>query len=309
MIKTIDEKISRPETSTYQGIIVEGAAYTPYRYTYIGYDAFGRKAWISEVNGEEVTGEDVTETQIESHKITYIYDAEDKITGIRYALVEGDGVEGLNFVYDNNRWLTKVQAVLKGDDTEKTVREYTYDIQGKVSETKEYPDFVNGGTTCITKSYTYNTLDQVTSMIYKNGSEIQESYAYKYDKNGNIIEKTEINNTPTAENDKVNETKKYTYDTLGRLTKTVITDHLDSDAEQTISYEYDKVGNRTKKTQGSTEVSYTYNGLDQLLKAETTRGGATAGTSLQRRRSACSENRRCENNKLFLSGWGCILYN
>lgn len=279
LIKTIDEKISRPETSTYQGIIVEGAAYTPYRYTYIGYDAFGRKAWISEVNGEEVTGEDVTETQIESHKITYIYDAEDKITGIRYALVEGDGVEGLNFVYDNNRWLTKVQAVLKGDDTEKTVREYTYDIQGKVSETKEYPDFVNGGTTCITKSYTYNTLDQVTSMIYKNGSEIQESYAYKYDKNGNIIEKTEINNTPTAENDKVNETKKYTYDTLGRLTKTVITDHLDSDAEQTISYEYDKVGNRTKKTQGSTEVSYTYNGLDQLLKAETTRGGATAGTS------------------------------
>lgn len=97
LIKTIDEKISRPETSTYQGIIVEGAAYTPYRYTYIGYDAFGRKAWISEVNGEEVTGEDVTETQIESHKITYIYDAEDKITGIRYALVEGDGVEGKGF--------------------------------------------------------------------------------------------------------------------------------------------------------------------------------------------------------------------
>ena len=53
-----------------------------------------------------------------------------------------------------------------------------------------------------------------------------ESYRYSYDKNSNITEKTEVNNYPKEEKDKVNETKAYTYDALGRLTKTVTTDQV-----------------------------------------------------------------------------------
>ncbi len=52
-----------------------------------------------------------------------------------------------------------------------------------------------------------------------------------------------------------------------------MTDHKDGDKKETISYEYDKAGNRTKKGKGSTQTTYTYNGLDQLLTAVTVRDG------------------------------------
>ena len=115
-------------------------------------------------------------------------------------------------------------------------------------------------------------------MVYKKGSEVLESYACKYDKNNQITEKTEINNTPKTEQDKVNITKAYTYNALGQLTKTEVTDHKDGDKKETITYEYDKAGNRTKKGEGSAQTSYTYNGLDQLLTAVTERDGEKENT-------------------------------
>lgn len=254
---------------------------TPYRYTLTGYDGFGRTAWTAEVDSESEPSEET----ISKHKITYSYDAEDKVTGIRYALVTDGGVAGLEYTYDENRWLKSVKAVMKGSESKPTVREYAYDAQGKVSEIKEYPGFADGASgngaenTCIIKTYSYDSLDRVVSMTYKKGSEVLESYAYKYDKNSNITEKTEINNTPKTENDKVNVTKAYTYNALGQLTKTELTDHKDGNSRQTITYEYDKAGNRTKKVKGSSETTYTYNGLDQLLTAVTQRGGAEESRS------------------------------
>ena len=165
--------------------------------------------------------------------------------------------------------------MIKGRDDKLLIREYAYDPQGKVSEVKEYPGFSGGAAenTCITKTYSYDKLDRATSMVYKNGSEVLESYAYKYDKNSQLTEKTEVNNTPKTEHDKVNITKAYTYNALGQLTKTEVTDHKDRDKKETISYGYDKAGNRTKKVKGSAQTSYTYNGLDQLLIAVTERDG------------------------------------
>ena len=243
----------------------------PYRYTYTGYDGFGRTAWSAEVDAES----EPTEDQVSAHKITYAYDAEDKVTGVRYALVKDGGVAGLEYAYDGNRWLTDVRAVIKGRDDKLLIREYAYDPQGKVSEVKEYPGFSGGAAenTCITKTYSYDKLDRVTSMVYKKGSEVLESYTYKYDKNSQLTEKTEVNNTPKTEHDKVNVTKAYSYNALGQLIKTEVTDHKDGDKKETISYEYDKAGNRTKKGKGSTQTSYTYNGLDQLLTAVTGRDG------------------------------------
>ena len=244
---------------------------TPYRCTYTGYDGFGRTAWSAEVDAESEPSEEF----LAAHKITYIYDAEDKVTGIRYALVKDGGVAGLEYAYDGNRWLTDVRAVIKGRDDKLLIREYAYDPQGKVAEVKEYPGFSGGAAenTCITKTYSYDNLDRVTSMVYKNGSEVLESYAYKYDKNSQLTEKTEVNNTPKTEHDKVNITKAYTYNALGQLTKTEVTDHKDGDKKENISYGYDKAGNRTKKVKGSAQTSYSYNGLDQLLIAVTERDG------------------------------------
>ena len=74
--------------------------------------------------------------------------------------------------------------------------------------------------------------------------------------------------------DKVNETKSYTYDTLGRLTKTVTTDHSKDDKTKTVTYTYDNVGNRLKEDDGTTTISYTYNGLDQLKTSTKEKGTA-----------------------------------
>ena len=85
------------------------------------------------------------------------------------------------------------------------------------------------------KAYTYDSLDRVKEMTYTDleTGKVMESYHYSYDKNSNITEKTEVNNYPKEEKDKVNETKAYTYDALGRLTKTVTTDHKNDDKTKT----------------------------------------------------------------------------
>ena len=81
--------------------------------------------------------------------------------------------------------------------------------------------------------------------------------------------------TTTKEDaDKVNETKVYTYDTLGRLIKTVTTDHKKDDKTKAVTYTYDNVGNRLKEDNGTTTTSYTYNGLDQLKTSTKEKGTA-----------------------------------
>ena len=101
-----------------------------------------------------------------------------------------------------------------------------------------------------------------------------ESYQYSYDKNSNITKKTQVNNYPKEDANKVNETKSYTYDTLGRLTKTVTIDHNKNDKTKTVTYTYDNVGNRLKEDDGTTTISYTYNGLDQLKTSTKEKGTA-----------------------------------
>ena len=93
-----------------------------------------------------------------------------------------------------------------------------------------------------------------------------------YDKNSQIIRKTEKNSTAKDEKDHTDKTTEYTYNALGRLTKSVVTDHKNNDEKTIIAYSYDPAGNRTKKVKGEEETSYTYNGLNQLLAAKTTKG-------------------------------------
>lgn len=93
-----------------------------------------------------------------------------------------------------------------------------------------------------------------------------------YDKNSQIIRKTEKNSTAKDEKDHTDKTTEYTYNALGRLTKSVVTDHKNNDEKTITAYSYDPAGNRTKKVKGEEETSYTYNGLNQLLAARTTKG-------------------------------------
>ena len=236
---------------------------TAYRYTEYTYDQRGRITAFAEISqNAQPTADD-----IKAHQIRYTYNKDGNLSKVSYPTTK-DGIQSLSYIYDENGWLQEIKGELhsKGQTTEKVLRSYTYDAYGKVKEIKDYRNLLNNSDQAVQKVYTYDSFDRVKEMIYTDleTGKVMESYQYSYDKNSNIIEKIAINNYPKEDSDKVNETKSYTYDTLGRLTKTVTTDHSKDDKTKTVTYTYDNVGNRLKEDDGTTTTSYTYNGLDQL---------------------------------------------
>ena len=252
---------------------IDGSEKTAVRYTEYQYDRRGQTTGYAELSQEN----EPTADEIKAHQIRYHYDSDGKLTKVTYPTTK-NGVQALAYEYDQNGWLTKIKGEVQSADTstEKTIRSYTYDSYGKVKEIKDYRDLLNSSEQAVKKAYTYDSLDRVREMTYTDleTGKVMESYRYSYDKNSNITEKTEVNNYPKEEKDKVNETKAYTYDALGRLTKTVTTDHKNNDKTKIVTYTYDKVGNRTKEDDGTTQTAYTYNGLDQLQTATKEKGTA-----------------------------------
>ena len=258
------------ESIVYQ---IDGAEETAVRYTEYQYDRRGQTTGYAELSQEN----EPTADEIKAHQIRYYYDSDGKLTKVTYPTTK-NGVQALAYEYDQNGWLTKIKGEVQSGDgsTEKTVRSYTYDSYGKVKEIKDYRDLLNSSDQAVKKVYTYDSLDRVKEMTYTDleTGKVMESYQYSYDKNSNITEKTQVNNYPKEDAYKVNETKIYTYDTLGRLTKTVTTDHKKDDKTKAVTYTYDNVGNRLKEDNGTTTTSYTYNGLDQLKTSTKEKGTA-----------------------------------
>ena len=252
---------------------IDGSEETAVRYTEYQYDSRGQTTGYAELSQEN----EPTADEIKAHQIRYHYDSDGKLTKVTYPTTK-NGVQALAYEYDQNGWLIKIKGEVQSADTstEKTVRSYTYDSYGKVKEIKDYRDLLNSSDQAVKKDYTYDSLDRVKEMTYTDleTGKVMESYQYSYDKNSNITEKTQVNNYPKEDSDKVNETKSYTYDTLGRLTKTVTTDHNKDDKTKTVTYTYDNVGNRLKEDNGTTTTSYTYNGLDQLKTSTKEKGTA-----------------------------------
>ena len=252
---------------------IDGAEETAVRYTEYQYDRRGQTTGYAELSQEN----EPTADEIKAHQIRYYYDSDGKLTKVTYPTTK-NGVQALAYEYDQNGWLTKIKGEVQSGDgsTEKTVRSYTYDSYGKVKEIKDYRDLLNSSDQAVKKVYTYDSLDRVKEMTYTDleTGKVMESYQYSYDKSSNITEKTQVNNYPREDADKVNETKVYTYDTLGRLIKTVTTDHKKDDKTKAVTYTYDNVVNRLKEDDGTTTTSYTYNGLDQLKTSTKEKGTA-----------------------------------
>ena len=242
-----------------------------YHYTYYEYDNFRRLIGYSEINSSSTPSNSV----INQNKIAYTYDVNDRVTDINYP-DSNDEVKGLKFIYNKDGWLTKIQAKIKKNFLINTIdyREYSYHTDGKVKNIKEYRNFESQDD-YILKTYEYDVFDRVTSMKYIDSSnldKVMESYSYTYDKNNNIKSKKVVNNYPVKDSDKINETKKYTYDALGRLVKTDVTNHS-TGKNSSITYGYDKVGNRTSMTKDGVTTNYTYNDLNQLTKSTESKDG------------------------------------
>ncbi|MGI6501485.1 MAG: DNRLRE domain-containing protein [Anaerostipes sp.] len=253
---------------------VSGDVVTPYLYTTYSYDSRGKVLTYGQIQKASTP----SEAEISAASIHYTYDGEGKLIKVAYP-TKKNGVQGLIYQYNSDGWLIKILATVVSGSTQKeqTLRTYSYDSYGKVSEIKDYCDILGTGQKAVKKTYTYDAFDRVKEMVYtdlEHPDTVMESYSYSYDKNSNITKKTQINNYPSKTEEKVNETKEYTYDTLNRLTKSVSTNHQKNDAKTTNTYVYDGVGNRLSEDIDGTKTSYDYNGLDQVKTATTAKGTA-----------------------------------
>ena len=235
---------------------IDGAEETTVRYTEYQYDRRGQTTGYAELSQEN----EPTADEIKAHQIRYHYDSDGKLTKVTYPTTK-NGVQALAYEYDQNGWLTKIKGEVQSADTstEKTVRSYTYDSYGKVKEIKDYRDLLNSSEQAVKKAYTYDSLDRVREMTYTDleTGKVMESYRYSYDKNSNITEKTEVNNYPKEEKDKVNETKAYTYDAENRLSKVSVTDK-DGKTAVIQQNRYNGDGQRIQKVEGSKTTNYYY---------------------------------------------------
>ena len=248
-----------------------------YRYTIYEYDALGRMTGYSEIN----KASEPTESEINQNKLVYKYDIEDKLTEIRYPKALSDKLKGIKFEYNDYKWLVKIKGIMYESGTEVTrdIRDYEYYNDSKVKWIRECRDFLNGGSGFIQKFYQYDVFDRVTKMSYadsRNLASILEQYTYSYDKNSNIISETIINNYPAKQEEKVNETRTYTYDSLNRMVTSKKTDNI-SQTVSNASYTYDKVGNCTKSVEDGVTTYSTYNSLNQLVQRNVSKNGARVG--------------------------------
>jgi RHS repeat-associated protein len=206
---------------------------------------------------------------------SYTYDAEENLTAILDA-----GGRTTSYQYDERDLLFKETDAR----TPAGVTQWDYTPNG---ELKKITDAQGNAT-----SYLYDGFDRMTRKTYADGSYHQ----YSYDKNTNLLSHiTPSSKTITFEYDAMNRrTAKrfsvtpsldttysydpasrlltannaasqisYIYDTLNRVTSTTQT--IGSLTAKTLTYQYDKTGNRTRVTYPSGKIiDYAYNGNEQV---------------------------------------------
>jgi RHS repeat-associated protein len=232
----------------------------------------------AEINGPSIP----SASQIENKAVKYTYDINDSVTSIMYPET-GSKVKGLKFEYDNNKWLTEIITVLS--DSEETIREYTYDSLGQVDQIINNVDFDEDSDNQTIREHKYDAFSRPTEITYHDNKSsagaIQESYEYSYDKNNNILTESLSNYYPSEDVDKVDQTRTYEYDLLGRLDSTeIVGKGIEDNLSSSIDYSYDAVGNMIGETKDGTVTSNTYNSLNQLKSSVTTTSdGAITTTS------------------------------
>ncbi|WP_421448564.1 DNRLRE domain-containing protein [Streptococcus suis] len=259
------------------------------------YDADGRRVAMSDLTGQtryayNEEGELTGVRQGDGSLITYTYDDYGNITKMVYP----DGSE-VAYSYDELDRLTKVT------DRDGKVTTYAYDKAGDMTKIER-----GDGTT---SALTYDAAHHVIEIVHcdKKGKLIS-SYAYEYD-DGNYIAKETITQdgetlvqtytydslgqivkmTVSSKDGKELSQFSYTYDHAGnKLTSTETVDGKESKTEfsydvenrllemksgdKTLTYTYDKNGNRTSSGAGDAKLDYIYDTENRLLAVKDKEG-------------------------------------
>jgi RHS repeat-associated protein len=230
---------NRQVTKTLPGGIVVSFAYTPMGLR----TAAGGDTYVYDTRGRLTR-----ETKANGDILTYAYDP----AGNRSSVTTSQGTT--TSTYDAlNRLATVV-------DTTGTTS-YAYDPVGNLASTA----YSNG----VTTTYTYDNLSRLKQMVNSGPSGVISSYTHSLGPAGNRLQVAETGSATTGR------TVSYTYDPVYRLTQEVI-DEPGTANDQTITYTYDGVGNRTLMTRNGVVTTYVYDANDRLV-SETT--GASTLTS------------------------------
>ncbi len=177
-------------------------------------------------------------TDFKNRTVAYEYGA----TGERTKLVYPDG-KVVSYNYDDKLQLSSV--IGNGEETT-----YAYDEIGRLVS----KNFANG----VSQAYTYMPGGNLESMTSTDKQGVLDKYFYSYN-NAGLIDGIDRNRRGL---EKVSGRYEYSYDAIGRLTKTM------HDGITKASYEYDAFGNRTSMSETETKTSYTYDVLDRLVEAK-----------------------------------------
>lgn len=253
-----------------------------------GYDKNGNTTKVLSPKGDEVSYTYNALNRLNEvyyngvKKWNYEYDANGNITSV----TESATGKNKNYIYDKNDRMTRLEEGTSNST------DYVYDDNSNLTSRK-----ITAGSTTIDNGYNYNKLNQVIG-ISREGSSLEK---FTYDEQGNVISIIRSNGTYSSfKYDEANRLTKvtnynasgesedyyeYIYDKNGNRTSVITKDgaisyqydELNQLLEEklldgtTISYEYDTVGNRTKKivTNGnSTTTTYTYNDGNELTAVD-----------------------------------------
>jgi RHS repeat-associated protein len=225
---------------TTQYDLIDGTYYT----TLYGYDFEGKLTYVWSM----------------PVRVDYSYDAYDRVSTVRKSPsttlltvtynkddtvsseTTGDGTKVTTYGYNSRDWISSMVMKLSG--TVKLCLQYSYDDVGNVRQL--IVNTTANAEDAQTEVYTYDWLDRIRTA---SGGSLPSGLTYDYDAVGNA--------DPFAG-------KTCTYGSYNKLS-----------SDDTWSYSYDGNGNLAWKTKVDEHWRYTFNSLDQLVKAE--REGTTQG--------------------------------
>ena len=231
-----DETVTETYQYTPEGRLHAAISTTGMRYSY-EYDIMGRLARKT-ASGREL--------------LTYAYDLNGNL--VRQKDITGKITE---YAYNALDFLETVT------DNGNRVAEYTYYPDGTVKSIK------NGS---LYTEYAYDTDRNLTGLKTHLGTELLVDNHYRYDNNGNRIEKRQLRG----------ETTLYGYDALNQLTPVQYPSHTEE-------LHYDSAGNRTRRVSGGMEELYAYDPRNRLT--EYTKGGKTTAFTYDRAGNLLSDDK------------------